>query len=44
MVNNVTHLFIPLLFGSVGAALGFVPVLMSNVAMLEEGSGYAAEE
>lgn len=37
MVNNVAHLSIPLLFGSVGAAFGFVPVFMSNAAMLVAG-------
>ena len=37
MVNNVAHLFIPLFFGSVGAAFGFVPVFMSNAAMLVAG-------
>jgi predicted MFS family arabinose efflux permease len=37
MVNNVAHLFIPLFFGSVGAAFGFVPVFVSNAAMLVAG-------
>ncbi len=37
MVNNVAHLCIPLFFGSVGAAFGFVPVFMSNAAMLVAG-------
>ena len=37
MVNNVAHLGIPLLFGSVGAAFGFVPVFVSNAAMLLAG-------
>lgn len=39
MVNNVTHLVIPLLFGSVGAAFGYMPVFVSNAALLA-GSGY----
>jgi MFS family permease len=34
MVNNVAHLFIPLFFGSVGGAFGFVPVFMTNSALL----------
>lgn len=38
MVNNVAHLFIPLFFGSLGSAFGFVPVFVSNAAMLV-GSG-----
>ncbi len=37
MVNNVAHLFIPLFFGSVGAAFGFVPVFVTNAAMLVAG-------
>ncbi len=37
MVNNVAHLSIPLLFGSVGTAFGFVPVFVSNAAMLVAG-------
>jgi MFS family permease len=37
MVNNVAHLSIPLLFGSVGAAFGFVPVFLSNAGMLAAG-------
>ena len=37
MVNNVAHLFIPLFFGSLGTAFGFVPVFMSNAAMLVAG-------
>ena len=37
MVNNVAHLFIPFYFGSAGAAFGFVPVIMSNAAMLVAG-------
>lgn len=37
MVNNVAHLLIPLFFGSVGAAFGFMPVFLSNAAMLAAG-------
>ena len=37
MVNNVAHLCIPLFFGSVGAAFGFVPVFVTNAAMLVAG-------
>ena len=37
MVNNVAHLSIPLLFGSVGTAFGFMPVFVSNAAMLVAG-------
>ncbi len=37
MVNNVAHLGIPLFFGSVGAAFGFVPVFAANAAMLATG-------
>ncbi len=37
MVNNVTHLIIPLLFGSVGAAFGYAPVFVSNAALLVGG-------
>ena len=38
MVNNVAHLAIPLFFGSVGSAFGFVPVFVSNAAMLVAGA------
>jgi len=37
MVNNVTHLAIPLLFGSVGSAFGYMPVFLSNSALLAAG-------
>ncbi|MBI4206061.1 MAG: MFS transporter [Betaproteobacteria bacterium] len=37
MVNNVTHLVIPLLFGSVGTAFGYMPVFLSNSALLTAG-------
>ncbi len=38
MVNNVMHLVMPLLFGSVGAAFGYYPVFISNSALLAAGS------
>ncbi|MBI4193943.1 MAG: MFS transporter [Betaproteobacteria bacterium] len=34
MVNNVTHFLIPLAFGSVGTAFGYMPVFLSNSALL----------
>ena len=34
MVNNVAHLFILLFFGSLGGAFGFVPVFVTNSALL----------
>lgn len=40
MVNNVAHLFIPLFFGSVGAAFGFMPVFLSNAGMLVAGGWF----
>lgn len=36
-VNNLTHLVIPLLFGSVGAAFGYAPVWYANSALLSVG-------
>jgi predicted MFS family arabinose efflux permease len=36
-VNNVAHLVIPLLFGSLGTAFGYAPVFVSNSAMLVAG-------
>lgn len=39
-VVNLTHMVIPLVFGSVGSALGLVPVFAANSAMLLAG-GYA---
>jgi predicted MFS family arabinose efflux permease len=36
-VNNVMHLMIPLLFGSLGTAFGYVPVFASNSALLFAG-------
>ena len=35
--NNVTHLVIPLFFGSLGTAFGYGPVFMTNSAMLMAG-------
>ncbi|MGE5522354.1 MAG: MFS transporter [Rhodospirillaceae bacterium] len=37
-VNNVMHLAMPLVFGSVGAAFGYYPVFISNSALLAAGS------
>jgi MFS family permease len=36
-VNNVTHLVIPLFFGSLGTAFGYAPVFLSNAALLAAG-------
>ncbi len=36
-VNNIAHLFIPLFFGSVGAAFGFTPVWLTNAGLLVGG-------
>lgn len=35
--NNVTHLLIPILFGSLGTAFGYSPVFFSNAALLVAG-------
>jgi predicted MFS family arabinose efflux permease len=35
--NNVTHLLIPVLFGSLGTAFGYAPVFVTNSAMLVAG-------
>lgn len=35
--NNVTHLLIPVLFGSLGTAFGYGPVFFSNSALLVAG-------
>lgn len=35
--NNVTHLIIPVLFGSLGTAFGYYPVFITNSAMLVAG-------
>lgn len=37
MVNNMMHLIIPLVFGSVGTAFGYMPVFVSNSALLAAG-------
>lgn len=37
MANNVMHLVIPLAFGSVGAAFGYMPVFIANSVMLVAG-------
>lgn len=37
MVNNVMHLVIPVVFGSVGTAFGYMPVFLSNSALLAAG-------
>jgi cyanate permease len=34
VVNNVMHLVVPLLFGSLGTAFGYMPVFLSNTALL----------
>jgi MFS family permease len=36
-VNNLAHLVIPLLFGSIGTAFGYAPVFISNSVMLLAG-------
>jgi len=36
-VNNLMHLFIPLLFGSLGTAFGYTLVFTTNSAMLVAG-------
>jgi hypothetical protein len=36
-VNNFMHLVIPLLFGSVGTAFGYMPVFVCNSALLVGG-------
>ncbi len=36
-VNNITHMVIPLLFGSVGTAFGYAPVWLANSALLGVG-------
>lgn len=38
MVNNVMHLAMPLVFGSIGSAFGYYPVFLSNAALLAAGS------
>jgi hypothetical protein len=36
-VRNATHLVVPIVFGSVGAAFGFATVFLSNSALLAAG-------
>jgi MFS family permease len=36
-VNNVMHLGVPLVFGAVGSAFGYVPVFVANALMLAAG-------
>lgn len=37
MVNNMTHLVIPIAFGSLGAAFGYAPVWLANTVLLSSG-------
>lgn len=37
MVNNAMHLVIPLVFGSIGTAFGYMPVFLANSALLTAG-------
>lgn len=37
MVNNAMHLVIPLVFGSVGTAFGYMPVFLTNSVLLAAG-------
>jgi predicted MFS family arabinose efflux permease len=37
MVNNLGHLMMPLIFGSLGTALGFFPVFITNSVLLVAG-------
>lgn len=41
MFNNVVHLVVPVTFGGIGTALGFVPVFALISALLLSGSVYA---
>lgn len=36
-VNHVTHVTVPLLFGAIGSAFGFVPVFVANALLLLTG-------
>jgi MFS family permease len=36
-INNLTHVAVPLLFGTIGSALGVVPVFLANSLMLAGG-------
>lgn len=40
MFNNVVHLVVPVVFGAIGTALGFVPVFASISLLLLSGSVY----
>ncbi len=40
MFNNVVHLVVPVVFGAIGTALGFVPVFASISMLLLSGSVY----
>jgi len=40
MFNHFTHLVVPLAFGAVGSAFGFVPVFVSCSALMLGGCGY----
>ena len=40
MFNNIVHLTLPVVFGGLGTALGFVPVFASISALLLGGSVY----
>jgi MFS family permease len=37
MINNFTHVAVPLVFGTVGSVLGIAPVFLANAAMLAGG-------
>jgi MFS family permease len=37
MINNFTHIVVPLLFGSVGTAFGIAPVFIANAVILGAG-------
>jgi hypothetical protein len=37
MINNFTHIVVPLLFGSLGTAFGVAPVFIANAAILGAG-------
>ena len=37
MINNFTHIAVPMLFGSLGTAFGVVPVFVANAAILGAG-------
>lgn len=40
-INNSMHVFVPALFGAVGAALGLAPVFWANAAVIAAGNWYA---